>query len=335
MTQTAFIADDRVERWLKRNDVTFTGPVAVRLVDIDTRMSRNNQARDVALDAETVESYRIAIRNGEELPALVVVKRGSRYSIIDGNNRQEAARLEEKTRVNCYVVDQNTTAEQLTLLTLSANATNGKSVSKDWKLHQSRTLIAQGYTVERTAAALQVPVTAINAHIKLMETAARARKLRIQGWDTLPKGTREVISRIKLDPVFAMVAEIAISAKVVADGSFKSFVTGLNRMATQEEQQDAVREWGTQAMADARALQQAGRVRRTYNPKLGLMSGLGNVTAFDTSQVHLAFAQPEERETLSTKIKEALRQLLTIEFKLHDANNVEDWVMEQLTELGG
>jgi hypothetical protein len=218
---------------------------------------------------------------------------------------------------------------------LSANATNGKSVSKEWRLHQSRTLIAQGYTVERTAAAMQVPVTSIQGYLKSVEASVRARKLRVQGWDTLSKTTREVISRIKLDPIFSMVAEIAVSAKTVADANFKSFVSNLNKLGTQEEQEVAAREWGTQALADARALAIAGRQRRTYNPKIGIMSGLGQIVAFDTSQLHLAFAQPEERDALSDKTKEAIRQLLSIQYKLHDANNVEDWVMEQLTTLGG
>lgn len=335
MTITSFAPDTRIENWLRSQEVTFTGPTPVRLNDFDVKSSKNNQARDVALVDDAVDAYHQSLKLGDTLPALIVFKRGTKYIIIDGNNRLAAATKFGADRVMCYVVSSDLDSNALMMLTLSANATNGQPVTRAWRLRQAVSLVANGYSKEITARHLKLPVSAIDGFEKARTADARARKLRVQGWEDISTSAREAIARIKLDPVMVMVAETVIGSGVAATAEFKAFTASLNRMASEDDQIAAVQLWARGEREAAAQRRRLGRVRNMSNPKQSIVSGLGKVQAFDLNNLHTIFASEFDRETLSTKTREAIAKLLAIQYRLHDRNNVDDWFMELVTQARG
>jgi hypothetical protein len=335
MASTTFVAEPRIEAWLRSQEIAFTGPTAIRLSDIDVKTSKANQARDVALVDEAVDSYLQSLKLGDKLPALLVFKRGTKYIIIDGNNRLEAARKYGSDRVLCYVASGDLSSEAILMLTLSANATNGQPVSRAWKLRQSITLIAQGWSKEITAAHLKLPLSAIENYEKQRAADQRARRLRIVGWDDLSATMREYIARLRLDTVLVMVAETAISSQTVASTEFRAFITNVNRMHSEDEQVEAVKLWARGERESAANRRRMGRVRNMSNPKQSFSTGLGKIQAFDLNHIHTMYSSELDREVLSNKTREAIQKLVAIQYRLHDHNNVDDWLMEAMTTTRG
>jgi len=332
---TTFVKDPRVESWLKGLDVKFTGPVAIGLDQIDRKASKSNQARDVAIDPEAVEAYRISIRNGDELPALLTFKQGGKYVIIDGNNRLEAGVGEGKNRFNTYVVDPGTKSETITMLTVSANAMNGKTVSRDWRLHNAIYLINAGYTKDAAAAAMKLSVNSLTSFEKDKQAKERADALRAPGWNTLSKTIRERLARIRNDKAFMICVEAAVATKIAYKPSFGETFMEINKAASEGEALTIARDWSKSVIEEAKQLVRMGRSRgSTSNSKLSLMTGLGKVTHFQPGQFNALFNTDEDRQVIGDRIEATLKVLFDLQYRLYGQAETENRVISALESVG-
>jgi hypothetical protein len=71
------------------------------------------------------------------------------------------------------------------------------------------------------------------------------------------------------------------------------------------------------------------------NPKQSFSTGLGKIQAFDLNHIHTMYSSELDREVLSNKTREAIQKLVAIQYRLHDHNNVDDWLMEAMTTTRG
>lgn len=332
MTATAtitFVADPRVEAWLKSYDVNFTGPTPIKLSDIDRKASRHNQARREALTAEGVERYSYAIKNGQELPAVVVHRVGNKYVIIDGNHRDQSALNEKKEKIRAYIIDPQTPSETITLMTIAANTMNGIAVDKAWALENALHLVELGYDNKAVAKALNVSVNSIESHYKDRIAGDRARNLNVSNWNKMPVGVRITVARIHLDKPFVIVAEAAIASGTPLTSEFKAFVAELNKAADQTTAVEMATQWAHAVIELAKQQARMGKVRNTNNPKMGLITGLGKIKAFNLGIFNATFATDEDRKTINKRIDEVLAALTEMKCRL----NGRDATQEQLLTL--
>lgn len=334
VTHIAFVKDERTETLLKNHEVNFTGPTVIKLVDIDRKTSRHNQAREQAINPEGVERYRQAMRNGDELPAIVVYKLNGKWIIIDGNNRDQAASDEKYEKCRAYIVDPNTPSETLVLMTVAANATNGMSVDKSWVLNNALYLVETGYSREAVSKALKVSVSAIEAHTRERMAGQRANQLRITNWNTMPIRVRQVIGRIRLDKPFVIVAEAAIATHVPYSADFGAIVTKINNATSEEESLEIATQWAIAITEHYKQNKRMGKQRATTNHGMGLLTGLGKVNAFNMGIFNATFATDDNRRILNERIDTALSNLFEMKCRLNGLESTEEVVLNLLDKVG-
>lgn len=126
-----------VETWLDREGVAYGYVASLALTGFDDKSSLTNQARiGVTLMPELVESYAIAMLDGNEFPAVVCYKGSKGYIVIDGNHRIAAAREAGRAAVDAYVVT-NSTPLQIRTLTKLANYYNGERPKQEHAILQA------------------------------------------------------------------------------------------------------------------------------------------------------------------------------------------------------
>src|SRR4051812_35530379 len=80
--------------WLQSHGVVHSAVFDIGMNLIDTKKSRNNQARQEALVPASVERFTAAVKAGAVFPPIVLYASGqgkdAKLIIIDGNNRHEA-----------------------------------------------------------------------------------------------------------------------------------------------------------------------------------------------------------------------------------------------------
>lgn len=330
-----FVKDDGVEAWLKSWDIDFSGPVSVQVSQIDIRTSRLNQARPEAVVDDARDSYSTAIANGIDLPAIVVYKKGNKWTIVDGNNRVAAAQKRKHERVNAYVVAPNTSDETILLLTLSANARNGQPVTKEWRLRQSVTLLAHGYNEEVVSKALSLPVSSMKSFRRLLTVDSRAKDLRINGWIDLSSSLREMIGTIQLDKVFQVIAETCVLVRPSPTPEFRAFINSVKNAANEQDAFALAQQWSASAIAEKREKDRRGykRVPAVRNLKTGLVTGIGKVNAFNIHELHATFSTEDDRESLKATTATGIRKLLDIYSRLSSIEHTEELALGILEEF--
>lgn len=332
---TVFVKDERVESWLRSRDIDFVGPRVIKVDQIDRRTSLNNQARATAIVPEVAESYEEAIKNGQNLPAIVVYKVNNKYVIIDGNNRFEGAHKAHADAVRAYVIDPNTPSEAIAMLTVTANTINGARVDKSWQLTNALYLMDTfGYTAKQVSQYMNLSVAAISAHEKERMSGRRAADLNVTGWDTMPMRVRQIIGRIRLDKPFVIVAEACIAAKFNNAQELNTLATRINHATTEEDSVNIAAEWSRLTTAAARqAARQGVKHRKTNNPRLGLLTGLGKINSFNLGSFNAIFTTDEDREVVGERIEESIGVLSSMFKRLKGRDEAERVIMEIIDKL--
>lgn len=331
--KTVFVQDTKIEQWIKSFDVEFSGPIAINLSAIDDKASKKNQARPEPIIEDAVEAYHQALRNGADLPAIIVFPNGKYFTTVDGNNRIKAAQKYGATRVNAYIIDSKTPSETLLMMTMAANSINGIAPDRTWKLRQATVAIANGWTKELVAKHLNVPISAIDGYERTQNATRRAKTLRITGWDTIPVSTRDTLARVKLDPVFTELTEAVITYALKNTPELRQIVTTVNRESSEGAALETAKRWVTTQRAEAQQLRRMGRVRNITNPKNGLLSGLGQIDNFSLTQFHSIFAADTDRDVLSDRINKAVVKLVEMQAKIKGVAETSDWILNVATSL--
>lgn len=198
----------------------------IRFADIDLEASRRNLARglNTAIIPERVEQYRADMDADEPepcFPSPVVIQKGSRYILADGNQRCRALaasiHCHAKAEIIVYVLLTDDAA-LIALATRYFNRLNGEGQTSEHAMRHAEELVAEfpSTTHAELAAAAGVSRQTISKAFKVKEVGEFLKKANIKVAE-LPKQSVLHISTIKNEPVQAAVAKLAVNHGLTAD----------------------------------------------------------------------------------------------------------------------
>lgn len=316
-----FIADTKTEAWLDSFGVRWDGPVDIAIDGFNMKDSRKNQARSTALVPEAVETYVIAMNNGDKFPAAVVYPTANGYVFVDGVNRHAAATKHEATHMKCYVIEPGTASELLIAMTTSANTRNGAAVDKGWRVIQAEHLFSSlGFTLERACQLLSVRPNDVKSYQKLLaadDNADRcgiARKL----WDTISVTSKVELNSIGNLVVFDAAVRAVIAYGVAAGAPIKDFVRGIrdNLRLSEADALAYIAEFSRIAENQNNIAKAQGKKRSTA-PQIGLITGVGKILHTDPEKFNRSFITEEDRRTADERLVLAMRHLAKLRAELN------------------
>lgn len=204
--------DAKVEAWLDARHVKWVFDPALAVDAIDTAKSRANQARLEVLDVDVAERYALDMRNGAVFPAVLARSRprAKRVVLLGGNHRHQAHLDAGHATLPAYVVECED--ETATLLMYEDNRRHGLPPSKTERTRQAAHLVAMGWLAKDAAAAVGVTKGDLSRASGVDRATARARALKVGGFDRLPASTRWSLGKANLDPVFTAAARLTTAA---------------------------------------------------------------------------------------------------------------------------
>lgn len=185
------------------------------LDEIDEAKSIANQAREVPIDQEMVDSYAIRMQAGDSFPAGVAIRDGKKLILFGGNHRFRAAKEAGRSTMLLYVIE---TEDSMTidLLPKRLNSIEGKRQEKS----------------ELTRAVLRM-LGAEKATERLVAKGAPAN----MGATVLYQ-----LSQIENDNSMAHAARIASAAKLTGDIT-RQLVDDVRAKRTEAEQGNVLNNW--------------------------------------------------------------------------------------------
>lgn len=173
--------DPRVEQWLKNELVKWEYVGELPLMTINLDASLNNQARmTMPLIESTVARYAMAMRRGDEFPAIVVYPRKDQYVIITGNHRCAAAQRAGRLTLDAYVV-RETDDLRLTGLTRMANGVEGMRHSEEEDVQHAVHLVTNyGMKLVDAAAKMNVDEDKVSKAYNQKKAVARLQALNVK-----------------------------------------------------------------------------------------------------------------------------------------------------------
>lgn len=314
------ICSEMVEEWLRGRGVKFKPCRNIPLSSVDHAGSRRNQARREAIDSSVVETYVQALRNGDKFPPIVVIaSNAGKYTIVDGNHRDEAYVRAHRDDVCVYEIDPDTDSVTVELLTAEANVRHGLRTDAEWRGHQAAYLIANGVDLITVASATGLSKSAIESAQRAQKADVRAARAGIKGWKDIPMTTRAMLGPIKSDPVFlalaALVAEYRPSMQDISDA-----VRGAKVASTEAEAMRIIGDLEETITARRRI---TGQTKRTVlsSPRMRIVTALGAVLAINVEDVPRMFRTQRERDEIKDRSARAALVLMEIEEALRDGDN--------------
>lgn len=308
--------DQKTENWLKKEGVEFTYRSKVKISLIDQARSSSNQARiGEPIIEELVESYALAMGQGDEFPAVVAYEsHDGKHVLIDGNHTVMALRRIGRKVLDAYVVHSDD-AYTIDVLTRTANCKEGLRESMDKRLeHAKWTVRHYGRPIKEVAARFQVSNRRLSSELRIDETLLRLTKL---GIDTKPltKTTVERVGSINDDPVVVEAINVAVAAGLTTD-EINRLVADINAVSSQAQRLGEVQKLREDPDIQQR-IRLGGRKKRMRTERTQLFSclrQLENLLAKDKSASELQMINSKDiarlREAI-TNILSGLSQLLT------------------------
>lgn len=314
---TAPACSEQVESWLTSFGVKFKPCRRIPLDKIKHDESRRNQARSEALDPEVVDRYTVAVKAGAQFPPVVVYRSGSGFVLIDGNHRDEAHVKARATDIVAYEVAEDTPAEVIELLTVSANTRHGQPTNTAWRLKQALHLIATGQDPEVVYEATGVTSSQVTTARRLLKADERARRVGVYNWESIPQTSRALLASVTSDPVLAAMAEVVIDTAMTSD-DLKPFLKQVRDAVSEGDALRIVGEVGDQRK-DRRGRARAGKRDRIANPRNQVLAALGSVMAVDPAQLPRLFISEADRKEVAGRCADAALVLMGMEEVLRDA----------------
>lgn len=205
----------QVKNWLNGHGVECSPAMEIPMGFINETGSRNNQAREEAIVAESVERYATAMKTGAVFPPIVGYYVAAKFMIIDGNNRHQAAKKAGFETIPGVIIPADTPSELITLLTIEANANHGVRPDHHWQIEQAFQLLGLGYDMKRTAAALSISPNTITAAKAARDADQRARQMKIAGFGELPQTCKQLLNPLGNDEqIFYNAATVAVRTEM-------------------------------------------------------------------------------------------------------------------------
>jgi hypothetical protein len=318
---TDVAATVEVEAWLQRYGVRYAPPAQIPMGLIDERRSRANQARRDPIVADSVDRFVAAMRAGSQFPPIVVYADAGKLIIIDGNNRQAAARRAGYDSIFGIQIADDTPSELIHLLTVAANANHGVTPEIAWRVHQAFGLCAIGWSDADAATAAGLSVTQLRSARSIQETDQRARALRIPGFSEMPASSKTALAAVKDDAVFHALAKLAVSTGMTSDEirDVTRVLRGLTSEGARIEYVGSIAKTRNIQRATKRA---GGQHSRLHSPKTALAASIGKLVAIDPSALVRQVVTTHDRDVIRHRIGQARQKLDLIEDAMTRLSNL-------------
>lgn len=302
-----------VEAWLQRHGVQYAPPSAIPMNVIDERRSRGNQARRDPIVTDSVDRFAAAMRAGTAFPPIVAYPVVGRLVIIDGNNRQAAARKAGLDTISGIVVAEDTPSELIQLLTVEANAHHGVTPELTWRVQQAFHLCSLGFTDQQAADAASISITQLRAARTVQEADQRASHLKITGFSGLAASSRQALAALKDEAVFYQAAKLAVETAMVTE-EIRDLVRTIKSLPSEGARIEHIG-----ATAKARGIERATRkvlgrhINRVSSPKQALVSSIGKLLAVDEAALIRQIVTTHDRDQINDRLRKLKRKLAALD----------------------
>lgn len=309
----AVAANVEVEAWLQRHGVQYAPAVEIPMHLIDEKRSRGNQARKDPIVAESVDRFAAAMRAGTAFPPIVCYPCGGRVVIIDGNNRQAAARKAGRDTIVGFVVADDTPSELIQLLTVEANAHHGVTPELSWRVKQAVHLTSLEYSDQQAADAAGITIAQLRGARAVAAADERARALRVANFTEIPATARQVLGAIRDEPVFYQAAKTALETAMSTE-EIRAFVRQVKALPSEGARIEFIglvaKERGIERATRKAVTKTLGRVN---SPKQSLVTGIGKVLAVDEAALVRQIVTSHDRDQINNRIKLLARKVAALQ----------------------
>lgn len=309
----------QAELLMQEYRVSYEFKKSLPLAAIDVETSLHNQARiEGKLRHDLVERYTDLLRNGRELPPLIVWdatgNRKGGMLVIDGNHRRAAAQRAGLDAYPAFMVAHDTDPRTVTAMTMAANAVHGAVSTHEDLIAHALWQIDGGLPINEAARKFGLKPADVRKAAGLREAARRAARCGIdsQGWDKLPHTSRVRLCNLITDEAFAGAANLAITAGLSA-AAIDDMTAELNRtksVRTQEKILENLAETYRDQVGLRRAGDTTGRKGLARNTaKQRWMLALGQVDALPPIDEAITSLAPPERQSLAERVEARIKRL--------------------------
>jgi hypothetical protein len=261
---------------------------------------------------DSVTRYAAAMKAGDTFPPVVGYMSGQKVVLIDGNNRDAAARRASLGSIKAYVLHPETPSETIHLMTVDANAHHGVTPSLTWRLTQANFLVGIGFTREKACTAAAVTVRQLSDYQSSVRADQRAKALKVGGdFSKLSNTAKVTLGSLQSDPVFMQASRVAVDTSMKAD-EIRDFVREVKSCRDESTMIDAIVKTATARRLEAAAVEALGRGAVIKSPKQGLITGLGKIAHAEPTDIARCVITDSEREELVRRCYEASEKLLQI-----------------------
>jgi hypothetical protein len=303
-----------IERLLDDYSVKWEFEPALPLAEISEKRSFANQARvDQPIQADLVETYVEAKKQGDIFPAIVVHKDGKDFVNVDGNHRFAADTKLGATTIPAYKITAK--AETVRVLMTLLNVIHGRALSEKEKLWHAFFLIDSGTPQEKAAQVLHLPLTRLRQAWGLEQANRRSRDLKLsqKAWTQLPQSIRKRIASVNTDAAFREVFKLTVSASLTGDEASR-LVTEVNKLRSETAQLDLIKREAEAARGRIQTTV-GGRIKREQSPKHALAMHLGAIANVKMDTIP-ALVTDEEGSRLAETCLAAAEKLVNLADKL-------------------
>jgi hypothetical protein len=206
--------DSKIEGILQREKYQFAYRAKVTWSEIDWRASEGNPGRlDRRLDPEQVESYALAMIDGHQFPAAVLLDgQGDGLVVADGVHRLKAAQMAERDGFDAYIIPERD-AYRREELSRRLNMFEGRGLSAAQRVQAVLDLHEKyGKPLKDLAARWCVKLERVrNAH-RANRADTRARSLHLSPlFVRLSQTSKVTLQRLRHDPIFVAAADVVLT----------------------------------------------------------------------------------------------------------------------------
>lgn len=306
---------NQVEAWLQRRGVRYAPPTGIPMDMIDTRRSRNNQARKDPLVEDSVKRFTLAMKAGATFPPIVVYPDFNKLVILDGNNRHEAALAAKHEYIYGIIIDKETDGQLIQLLMVEANANHGVTPPLDWRLRQAFHLVSLGHGDELSAEAAGVTTQQLRNARAAREAEQRAAILRINRFSEISSTCKQYLNGIKLEPVFFAAAKLAVDNSLTID-QVRDLCRAVKTGKSESDQLAIVAEQQRLLVAENAA--KKAQSKRVNSPKNALVAGIGLVLNLDAKALVSQIRTTHDRDVIRERLREAEDKILAIQVEMEE-----------------
>lgn len=311
----------QVEAWLQRRGIRYAPATGIPIGMIDTKRSRQNQARRDPIVTESVERFTQAFKANRSFPPIVVYQLGNRLVIIDGNNRHEAALRAKREFVYGIIIDEKTDSDLIQLLTVEANASHGVTPPLEWRVRQAFHLCDIGHSDDVAAEAAGISTTQLRNARAAHEAEARAKILRIHGFADIPATGKQFLNGIKLEPVFHAAGNLAADSKLTLE-QIRDLCRAIKTGKTESDQLAIVA--AQQKLLIAENAAKSAMTKRVNSPKNALVAGIGLVMNLDPEKLVGQIRTVHDRNIIDNRLKELVDKILVIQVEMEKLKDMEE-----------